>query len=126
LRIGGAQFFQRLFDRELGCFSHGKPHIQEAFGQWQPRQSKPVGTSYQLTRRDGPKLPAEREAYCFELLLRIRRRHPLIWINKSCAAATRGAPGAPRACQVASALKVVSRRAFVPDGVSGDPDARRA
>ena len=24
-----------------------------------------VGTSYQLTRRDGPKLSAEREAYCF-------------------------------------------------------------
>jgi len=33
LRIGGAYFFKRLFNRELGCFSHGKPHIQEAFGQ---------------------------------------------------------------------------------------------
>ena len=64
-RIGGAQFFQGLFNRELGCFSHGKTHIQETFGQWQPRQSKPVGTSCQLTRRDGLKLPAEREAYCF-------------------------------------------------------------
>jgi len=62
--IGLAELFQRFFHGKLGCFSHGKPHVE--------------ATSVEIMAK---------LAICSRMLQQIQRGHPLIQINKRCATA---------------------------------------